>query len=194
MANVQHSTLTGASLHEPKGVAAQAASKVYISDGAGSGAWTATSTIPGIFGTNFFHAQHQGSAGSISNGAWTNRNLNTIITNGISGVGLTNPSVTGLTAGSYIIQAFGGVSGTGSGTPATAALRIQYGEGTIIGPSTSFAYPGGTSLFAGGKFTLASPGSVSVQTYVNGAGTFAEGTVLGFGTERYLDVFLWKIT
>lgn len=40
MANVAHSTLTGANLHEPKGVAAAAAGKVYITDGAGSGAFT----------------------------------------------------------------------------------------------------------------------------------------------------------
>ena len=37
----EHSALTGASLHEPKGVAAAANGEVYIADGAGSGAWTA---------------------------------------------------------------------------------------------------------------------------------------------------------
>ena len=36
-----HSTLTGADLHEPKGVAAASAGQIYIADGAGSGAWTA---------------------------------------------------------------------------------------------------------------------------------------------------------
>ena len=39
MANVAHASLTGANLHEPKGVAAAAVDKVYVSDGAGSGAW-----------------------------------------------------------------------------------------------------------------------------------------------------------
>ena len=34
-----HSALTGTDLHEPKGVAAAAASKVYLSDGLGSGSW-----------------------------------------------------------------------------------------------------------------------------------------------------------
>jgi len=33
-----HSTLTGADLHEPKGVAAASAGQIYIADGAGSGA------------------------------------------------------------------------------------------------------------------------------------------------------------
>lgn len=35
-----HASLTGASLHEPKGVASAAANTVYIADGAGSGAWS----------------------------------------------------------------------------------------------------------------------------------------------------------
>lgn len=38
--SVEHKNLTGASLHEPKGVAAAGASTAYIADGAGSGAWT----------------------------------------------------------------------------------------------------------------------------------------------------------
>lgn len=48
MANVAHSTLTGSNLHEPKGVASATAGQVYIADGAGSGAWTASSSaFPG---------------------------------------------------------------------------------------------------------------------------------------------------
>ena len=36
-----HSTLTGADLHEPKGVASANADEIYIANGAGSGTWTA---------------------------------------------------------------------------------------------------------------------------------------------------------
>lgn len=39
MADVQHSALTGASLHEPKGASGASADTVYVSDGAGSGSW-----------------------------------------------------------------------------------------------------------------------------------------------------------
>ncbi len=39
-----HRDLTGTELHEPKGVAAAPAGKVYVSDGAGSGSW---SDLPG---------------------------------------------------------------------------------------------------------------------------------------------------
>lgn len=47
MANVEHASLTGASLHEPKGVAAASQGQVYVADGSGSGAWTSlTSTTP----------------------------------------------------------------------------------------------------------------------------------------------------
>lgn len=37
----EHSTLTGANLHEPKGVENASAGQVYVANGAGSGTWTA---------------------------------------------------------------------------------------------------------------------------------------------------------
>lgn len=37
----EHSTLTGSSLHEPKGVATASAGTVYVANGSSSGAWTA---------------------------------------------------------------------------------------------------------------------------------------------------------
>lgn len=40
-----HSGLTGADLHEPKAVAGASANQVYLSDGAGSGSWTAANAI-----------------------------------------------------------------------------------------------------------------------------------------------------
>ena len=41
---IEHSALTGASLHEPKGVASATTGKCYVADGAGSGAWTLMNT------------------------------------------------------------------------------------------------------------------------------------------------------
>ncbi len=41
---VQHSALTGAELHEPKGAAAASANTVYVANGSGSGAWTSFTT------------------------------------------------------------------------------------------------------------------------------------------------------
>jgi len=40
MANVTHASLTGADLHEPKGVATATNNQVYVADGTSSGAWT----------------------------------------------------------------------------------------------------------------------------------------------------------
>lgn len=40
MANVVHSGLTAANLHEPKGAAAATANQVYVANGSGSGVWT----------------------------------------------------------------------------------------------------------------------------------------------------------
>lgn len=40
MANVTHSSLTGANLHEPKGVATATNNEVYVANGTGSGTWS----------------------------------------------------------------------------------------------------------------------------------------------------------
>ena len=39
MANVEHSVLTGSSLHEPKGTAAASSGSTYVANGSGSGTW-----------------------------------------------------------------------------------------------------------------------------------------------------------
>jgi hypothetical protein len=44
MTNVAHASLTGADLHEPKGIATAAANSVYVANGLGSGTWTDAST------------------------------------------------------------------------------------------------------------------------------------------------------
>lgn len=50
MANVAHASLTGAELHEPKGVTAAALGEVYVADGNGSGNWAnvGTSSFTGM--------------------------------------------------------------------------------------------------------------------------------------------------
>lgn len=48
-----HSTLTGADLHEPKGVASAGANQVYVANGAGSGTWTSANDL-GISGWAYY--------------------------------------------------------------------------------------------------------------------------------------------
>jgi hypothetical protein len=45
LANVLHSSLTGANLHEPKGVASATSGQVYVANGAGSGVWTTPAEV-----------------------------------------------------------------------------------------------------------------------------------------------------
>jgi hypothetical protein len=53
-----HKDLTGADLHEPKGVAAAAANTVYVANGAGSGAWgKVTSSAVDLAATKFNRQQ-----------------------------------------------------------------------------------------------------------------------------------------
>lgn len=50
MANVAHASLTGAELHEPKGISTAALGEVYVANGSGSGSWAnvGTSSFTGM--------------------------------------------------------------------------------------------------------------------------------------------------
>lgn len=47
---IAHSVLTGAALHEPKGIATATSGTVYVADGAGTGAWSSVSALVGVTG------------------------------------------------------------------------------------------------------------------------------------------------
>lgn len=47
MADVAHRDLTGADIHEPKGVETAAADEVYAADGVGSGSWQSVDSLVG---------------------------------------------------------------------------------------------------------------------------------------------------
>lgn len=86
MADIQHKDLTGADLHEPKGVDAASASTVYVADGAGSGTWAKiapgsidTTSVLNLNQEQFFGAFIDiGTAGSRYQG-WTRKNTVTKI-------------------------------------------------------------------------------------------------------------------
>ena len=60
-----HASLTGADLHESKGVSTASSGQVYIADGAGSGAWT-TPTLEAINSTVPASAGASGTVGQIA--------------------------------------------------------------------------------------------------------------------------------
>jgi hypothetical protein len=95
MVDKEHASLTGASLHEPKGIAAAAANRVYLSNGAASGSWT---TVPSaaidaagtkVFQSQLYHVRDQVSSGTsgasnLTINTWNTRRLNTEVTDEIT--------------------------------------------------------------------------------------------------------------
>lgn len=202
MANSQHRSLTGASLHEPKGVESAAANRVYLSNGAASGSWT---TIPNAaldssakaFQAQLLHVRYEvannTAAGGINNGAWQTRLINTVVTNEISGASLAANQVT-LPAGTFYVQA------TAPSYNATGVNRVRLQNVTdaatlLLGPTV--ACPAATQVNAEvkGRFTLAAGKTLELQhqvtttVAVNGAGIQAN-----FGAnEVYAEVLIWKV-
>jgi hypothetical protein len=117
---VAHVSLTGADLHESKGVASATNGQVYVANGSGSGTWTATPTFSNytvttaIYNLNKIYVQcylpDVGSAGSATawvvmpragtiTGLWTATQkaaatANTTLTASIGGVNVTSGVVT----------------------------------------------------------------------------------------------------
>lgn len=202
MANVAHKNLTGTDLHEPKGCAAAAAGKVYVADGAGSGAWTVRG-----FEAQLYHVQNQqtsGTAGSsLTLASWNKVTLNTEVTDEITSSSLTS-SVIALPAGTYFIEANATVyigPGAGGGGFVAPRLRNTTANTTLIrGLSTGVANAGGDNTAdlhgtqLSGRFTLSAPSNLEFQLYPNATGT----VLLGYPTttgenEVYADVRIWKI-
>lgn len=205
MANVAHSTLTGANLHEPKGIAAATSGKVYISDGAGSGAWTATSTIPGVFGSQILHVRDEKTSGTnntdiASANVWSTRTLNTTKTNSITSASLSSNQIT-LPAGTYLIMATTPHrlnSDTGPRGGKAKLYNVTDASDTVIG--TTFALESnnsGTSVrgdlnsHINGVFTIAGSKVFDIRSICSGSGNvLAQGQST---TEVYTDVLIWKI-
>lgn len=69
MPDVQHNSLGGAELHEPKGVSAASSNQTYVADGLGSGAWAE----PEPKGAGSANAGQVYVADGAGSGAWTYR-------------------------------------------------------------------------------------------------------------------------
>lgn len=72
----EHSTLTGSSLHEPKGADTAAVNTVYVSDGAGSGSWIDVNTILTV--TNFTTGDVKATIKTTADSGWIMMNDGTI--------------------------------------------------------------------------------------------------------------------
>lgn len=200
MANVEHSTLTGASLHEPKGVAAAAANRVYVSDGAASGSWTTISnsvlaTEAKAFQGNLLHVQDQKSAGTdggtFNAVTWTTRTLNTVLTNEITSASLSSSQIT-LPAGTYWMDGTAAHNFVGA-----AKLRfrnITDGTTTLVGMCGGDADNGRGNDTIRGRFTIGGTKVFELQHICYaGEGTTGFGDSFNLGEiEVFADVCIWK--
>lgn len=198
MADVEHSLLTGSDLHEPKGIAAASANRVYVADGAGSGSWTTVgnsvlATEAKAFQGGLLHIQDQKAsgtaAGSFTSSAWRTRTLNTVLTNEVSGASLASNQIT-LPEGTYFLQAAAVRSRVGS-----AKLKwrnVTDSSDVLHGLGCNDGLNGDNTDVISGRFTIASSKVFELQHYCTTNGNF--GTSVSSGVvEVYADVRLWKV-
>lgn len=212
MANVEHSTLTGSDLHEPKGVAAASANRVYVANGAGSGTWTTIGTAvldaaAKAFQAQLLHVQDQKanntSGGTGTASTWLARDLNTTLTNEISGASVSSNQIS-LPAGTYWLTANSVINtlacparirfrNVTDGTTTLQSLST-YGQG---GTESTFAFVRESAVFpVTGRFTIAGTKTFELQyRYTGGSGgvnSLGQPTNSG-EIEVYTDIQIWKI-
>ena len=201
MANVEHSALTGADLHEPKGAAAAAANRVYVSNGSGSGSWTTVGNSvlaaeAKAFQAGLLHVRDEKTAGTdggtFSGGSWQTRTLNTVVTNEISGASLSSNQIT-LPAGTYWVDAkaqsnFVGIS--------KLRLRnVSDGTTAVVGLTGGDFDNARAICHLRQRFTIASSKTFELQHRCQSGETntgFGDGLNLG-EIEIFADVCIWKI-
>ncbi len=175
MPTILHSALSGADLHEPKGISAAAAGLVYRSNGTGGGSWT---PLPSGWG----YYQHDGAAQVIAttdtklqiNGSGA-LSTNSYLPRAIRGSGTlwdtTNNKVTPIALGdSYILRLDLPISAK-SGTPTEMSVKFDVGGG--VTPSiVALQHFVSVSKTAPYTITFAAPMWVISTTKTNGIQIF----------------------
>ena len=203
MANVEHNALTGASLHEPKGVAAATADTVYVADGAGSGSWTtigpdSLSGVTQAFNSQLLHVQDEktaGTNGGSSSVGLNTRTLNTVATNEISGASLASNQIT-LPAGTYFAIAWAPAVRTGGHQLLLA--NVTDGTTTLKGTCAHTYQDAGdenmSTSFLTGRFTIGSAKAFSLSHYCSiASSSFGLGRAVGWTSEIYAQILIWKV-
>jgi len=192
MAQKQHNQLTGAALHEPKGVATAVANRVYVSNGAGTGAWSQT---PGTQLMQCTDVKAQNTAGgTFTAAAWQTRALGaTPIINQITGASLATNQIT-LPAGTYDIDAY---------APAFSVdkhrLRIQNitdAATLLLGPTTNAVAGGFVSTIGviSGRITIAATKVIELQHRCETTrATDGFGVLSNWTDEHFANIMIRKI-
>lgn len=163
MPTVSHATLTGADLHEPKGIGSAGSGTVYVANGAGTGVWTSSTALSArISGEIQAFATPQVPSGWLEcNGSLVSRttysNLFTALTiqqtgsrtnssTSITGLSDTSSMVIGYYVGGSGITNGTTIAGIPGGTSLTLSLAaVSTGSGTII--VSPFPLGNGTTTF-----------------------------------------------
>jgi hypothetical protein len=154
MTNVTHSTLTGADLHESKGVSSAAVNTVHVADGSGSGAYQKIPLAALSAGAKAFEAQllHvTGSAHAIADfGLYQ---IGTTLANELTGISLALYQLT-MPAGVYYLEGEASLSAAAGGATGIR-LRNVSTSSTILSGLGQITTTGGTvQLSIKGRFTL----------------------------------------
>jgi hypothetical protein len=198
LADVAHSTLTGAELHENKGVASASDNTVATAD-SGATVWQKLTAdhLTGTgnsFGAQYCYIRDQKSngtnGGAFNSGDWRTRTLTNIVTNEI-GASLNNSQVT-LPAGTYFCIASAPAYDVGSHK--AIVINVTDNSTLLSGTSENTAASCTTRSWCIGRFTLSGTKDIEVQhrcsasRAVNGFGINNN-----FGLEIYTELHLWKI-
>lgn len=149
------------------------------------------------FGKELLHVRDEkagGTSGGTPPTSFTKRDLNTVVTNEISGASLSSSVIT-LPSGTYYIHAL---------TPARSVNEFKSklrnttdSTDTIIGTSGYCATATSTNAlsFVIGRFTIAAQKNFELQIIVDSAaiGSTGLGVDRNFAKEVYTDVQIWKV-
>ena len=160
-------------------------------------AFTGTvSGVDGKFESQLLHVQDQKAPGTGGGGdvtGYQTRDLNTVLTNQISGASLSSNQIT-LPSGTFYIQASTTAYATGRCriklTNVTDSSTPLYGLNGQVGYTTAVA----PRYFLNGRFTIASSKSFTIDQYVQNATNSNLGQPTGDGfVDIYTDVQIWKV-
>lgn len=164
----------------------------------GSGAWTALSTIPGIFGNSLLYVKEQQSSGvssvlSLSVATWGTIPLNTVTTNEISGATLVSNQLS-LPSGTYYIDSNVLIATTGNAVGKARLRNITAGTTIVVGGNSFFSNSSVMLLPIKGRFTLGSTATIELQGYLSASTSFVNIPASSGESEVYSQAFIWKIS
>ena len=194
MANVEHSVLTGTDLHEPKGVAAAAANRVYVTNGAGSGSFVqvpaAAIAAAGVlvFQSQLYHIRDERSSGTsgatLTNNTWNTRALQTEKTDDLTITLSSNQFA--LAAGTYWCEAHSTTWGEYAHSSGNTGFFKSQTRLRNISDSSTTLLSSPSSLLSDGSVSQNTKTSITLPNIIYGRFTIA-GTKT-FGLENWVSV------